>query len=1066
LSGGVTGRELKQQVEGPSMKEYDAPWYEDIRDFASGLKDHLAHGESWSELHNYWKSLWTPHEAVPVYDEDGNFEGTRKQTDQERIESIKKRKEAAADLYGLDPDSAEAWTAKAVSAFLDPSTYATPAGKTYKMAAVYGTAVGANDMVAYNLANEGKIDWKDVGIAGAFGAVLGPAAKLIVDKAIPAYKALRSKNPEMPHDEAMVETLKALPAPPERKTLPAPTETKLLESPQRSEAPRFIGTKGEVGSLQPHAPYKRTLVYKEADSLARKRHEEAEMWAARNTPEREGALELVQKALPNKDRNTITMAFEKAAKKEEEAIENVVNHMNQGGGVSPVLLHHMASTGIGATAGAIADGKEGAMVGAGIGLAAPTAIRHLVARPIKAIGQWSKHDAAGAFAKGKFLSSPTAALKRVGPAGRKLADMLDRFNENVDMRIGEKLYDFEKSFGHLNRKAMNRVRGLLDHTLHPKDATHAEKAAATKLRKELNSVLDDAVDAGIITRKSADKFKIKAREKGYFPRLYNTEYLGSKAGKEAWVEAWTKFAEKDEKKMLSALESIIGDKDIVSDVMKRTGGKMTRENALTLLRIMRNKSSHHGRSAHLEHARKLDENAEEILRPFLIDDPWAILAKYYDDVYRRIEGSKVFGEQVVGKKGVPVWNTDAKAEKLFSDILSSGDDDMYKLARDVFYTTMGDPKSTIVDKYIQLGDMEGRILRGAGGFETGAKLGLAQTANMFQATVNGMTRLLNVSGNPLRALQLYSHGLVRSLGKEGREFSQRIGASIETTLMEAAGEASHMGKFGEKTLKYTGFIAAEKYQRILGSNIGKAYAESLAARYRKIQAGTMKGWRAKRVLKQMKELGLPTDRPINSVDIDRAGLRFSNEINFRNTPDKLPMAWQTPYGKLFTKFKSFSFHQARFAKNNVIKPLLKGNPLPLVWYTAPAAGLGMGIDEVRRTVKGDDRELSMTERYLRGLTMIGGMGILQDTISSFYRGPEQGIANAAGPFIGDVARIGTGTIQAASGDPEKLLESVMRTFVFPGQEALMDQIGEEGKKRGSRSSRSSNRGGGRSGSGR
>lgn len=1020
---------------GQAMQEYDAPLVEDVRDFMSGVKDHLTHGESWSAIMNLYKAfLPRTDQYVPVKDAEGNLSHLRTETPEEQRVRINAHKELMKSQYGIDSNSAEGWTAKVGSLMVDPLTW-TPLGKTYLRAGAIGGTLGATDMYAYQMAEDGKIDPEMIGVATVLGTIMGPTFKLFGDKAVQAYAKLRGKGLE--HPEAVKELMKiqeqALPevkrltGPAPQKRLPAPEAPLALPAPGKTEAPYFVNTAGEVVA-KPSAPQKPGL-------------REIEVLRAR-----ERQLDLAENRVA-------------------EGVENVKNTFNQGGGVSQNVLMHLASSGLGAAVGGAVDGKEGAAIGAAAGFGAPLVWRHAIVKPIKKLSQWAASDSAGAFARGKFASSPTATLKLFGKAGRKMSDAIEEMNQNIDMAIGGKLVDFEKAVGHLNTDQMQRVRSLLNHTLKPSAATKVEVAAAKQLRREFNQVLDEAVNTGVMTSKKANQLKLNAAKKGYFPRVYNTELLATKTGKEEWVKAWTGFTG-NKADLASALESIVGEKDIVAKMVARGNGTITRGDALNLLRIMRNRGQN-ARSAHLEHARKINEQAERILEPFMIKDPRAAIARYYQDAYRRIESSRVFGKQVPpkGPKGIPKWNPDGYAEDLMTSISQDFGGEAENLARQTFWNSVGDSNSEILRKYTQLGEVEGQLLRGLGSFETAVKLPLAAMANMFQATVNGMTRFLNVSGNPVRSLQLFTRGLLRSLGKEGKEFADRSGAALETTLMEMAGEASRIGQVGEKVLKYTGFIAAERFQRRLGANLGRVYAEELAEKATKVQQGMIKGRQAARIQAQMKELGLPVNRMVTDTDIVRAGLKFSNDINFRNTPDKLPLAWQTPYGRLLTKFKSFAFHQGRFVKNDVIKPFLRGNPWPLIWYAGPASVIGMSVDELRRMIKGDDRELSQTERYLRGVTMIGGMGILQDTISQFHRGPAEGLASLAGPAAGDVGRYAHGAATLVTeGDPKNLLNAVAKTFVLPGQTWIIDEFIKEGKKRGRNGARSGNRSGSRGGS--
>lgn len=1090
----------------PKMSAQDPDMLTKASDFISDVGDQIKYNDSMSSVQNLWRGLFNSvKQAVPEFDEQGNFLGTRSETEEERRERVNFSTEE--NRSKLHDNIAAEITAKGFEIVSDPLTWL-PIGRSYKSAAVIGGAVTATDMAAYNLAEDGVIHPNDVAIAAAFGVVLGPAIKYVGEKVVSMYKGFRTEGAS--HKEAMdssipsedilkmlppPEKLKALPAPEILKALPAPTATKLLPSPGKVGAPYFVNSKGNFKAT-PNQGEGSTTIIEGSGKLSRKEVEKEAAWQQKSLNEWMKKEEDISKAW-SKDYAGVTVesvkkavksnklslktegeilsdsihpnsamvtAFDKAVKNQEEGIDLLKNHMGQGGSLSQSLSHHMASTSVGAAIGGYVDGSEGALYGGMLGMGMPLAFRH-TAKTIGKIKDWSHRDTATVLANAHIWSSPTAVIKGFGVAGRNLADRLSRTLENIDLKVADRLWHFEKKVGHLSSSEMDDVRKLLNHTLKPSQSSPKIVAAAKQMRREFNRVIDDAVEVGVITREKGAKMKIKASKDGYFPRVYDKELLSTKAGKDAWVEAWTKV-DLSSKSMRDTLYSIIGDKDVVASFLKASSvgkngkNQMSHSQALDLLRMMMNKS-HHARSSHLEHSRGISERFEGLLEPFLIKDPSAVVARYYNDSYRRIEASRMFDG--VNSKGV--LTQDIHADALFDRISRERSLKEAELARQTYYTVIGDSNSDIIRASMKMGDNQRRFLQGMSSFETATKLSTAQMLNMMQATVNGITLLSGKNNNPFTTLKLFSKGFKKAISKEGGEFAQRTGAALETTLMEIAGESSHIGKYGERVLKYSGFISAEKIQRRLGANIGRAYAESLLDKFAKVQSGKISGAKAKKIIKQMGEMGLPTQRAATDTDLYRAGLRFSNEINFRNTPDKIPLGWQTPYGRLLTKFKTFAFHQSRFIKDNVIKPLLKGNPQPLIWYAGGASSIGMGIDELRRLVKGDDRDFSGVERYLRGITSIGGMGLIQDLVTSGSSSQGGFAAALAGPAISDMGR----TLIALKKlgidqDPRAALDEMQRIFVLPGKGYIVDELAIEGSSRGV--NRSSNRSSSRSSGGR
>ena len=442
------------------------------------------------------------------------------------------------------------------------------------------------------------------------------------------------------------------------------------------------------------------------------------------------------------------------------------------------------------------------------------------------------------------------------------------------------------------------------------------------------------------------------------------------------------------------------------------------------------------------------------------------MTAYFYDAYKRIEMAKMFGAK------------DQKAMKIAEHIekdFGTADADYW---RSLYFTTVGDSRSKYIAQAINMKEGLREFYGRVNAFET-LKLLFAQVINIPQPLINGTILLSNRTANPFKTFNIAIKGIIKGMGKEGREFAERAGAAAETTVMQVLGEYNEARSlFGRqmtgglfwlepinnptKFLEATQYVRVEKWNRTYAANMGKLYAEDLLRAKARIEAGTLKGKKAERVLRQMEEIGLPTNVPHTHVPEEamlRAGLRFSDEVNFRNSPDKIPLGWNSPHAKIFTKFKSFAFNHGKFVRDNILKPAYRGNPLPLAVYLNVGAPIGMGVDELRRMLRGDDSELTSTERYLRGLTSVGGLGILMDTLGSTAYGYAQPIAAVSGPAVSDMAKFLHGLYKSGEQlDYRPVRNTMVDSLVFPGKKAVMEDLKDDLKQK----KLSRQRGGGRS----
>jgi hypothetical protein len=168
---------------------------------------------------------------------------------------------------------------------------------------------------------------------------------------------------------------------------------------------------------------------------------------------------------------------------------------------------------------------------------------------------------------------------------------------------------------------------------------------------------------------------------------------------------------------------------------------------------------------------------------------------------------------------------------------------------------------------------------------------------------------------------------------------------------------------------------------------------------------------------------------LGKLDLEQAGLRFSNRVNFTTATHEMPLGWQqSGIVELARQFKSFTYNHTEFIMTEVIKPAKKGLPLlnkgwdigdikefaPLVNYFAVVGpiigGAAMTTKELAYMALGDDRELNGIQNMLLGFTFVGGLGLWTDMINLYEHNQHAplsaGMQWAAGPGVETLMDLG------------------------------------------------------------
>lgn len=230
-------------------------------------------------------------------------------------------------------------------------------------------------------------------------------------------------------------------------------------------------------------------------------------------------------------------------------------------------------------------------------------------------------------------------------------------------------------------------------------------------------------------------------------------------------------------------------------------------------------------------------------------------------------------------------------------------------------------------------------------------------------------------------------GILKAFTKEGIMNGMRSGSALESTIAEITNRTGD-SNFASKLLKWTGFSATEKFNRIASANIGMLWVEK---NFLKL----MRGGLNPKYVSRLEELGIDVQRAMQAGHITeqeafRAAKLFTDKTQFRARPIDLPLFAQSPMGKIFFQFKSFSYNQSKLVYNQTVKELISGNygkglrNLIILGTIFPMTG--EVLSDIRSLASGTKKPTDALKRYIYDIGSAGGMGLAADLIESMYTG--------------------------------------------------------------------------------
>jgi len=649
------------------------------------------------------------------------------------------------------------------------------------------------------------------------------------------------------------------------------------------------------------------------------------------------------------------------------------------------------------------------LLGASLGAVAPLGVkvaqqagRKAIIQPLKKIGPPVKKLMAN-LAKSepvKFVSSVRSRLQQLGDPGEKILAGFEKIDEEKLLRSGAAIDDLNQAGFRDLTKEDSRI--LLDLLEGRKTETPANLKplfeTADRIRQEI---------AGIAQQ---EKLQVKTDffnsrpfhpRKNFFPHLV-PDAKSLKKGKfrtevvEDTVRRGTFNTVEEAEKVLDSYVAFAeaggkrgSGKDWI-DFLVFTKQAKTFKEAEDLARFTL-KAPRLKKFGPLEQARILDF-------PFYDPDPQRVLPKYILGAFERLETVKQFGD---------------KSQKLnaqLSRIARLQGEDAGQEARMLL-----DQATGAIDK-APAAEKLSLFLRGI----QIPKLAFAQIINIGQPIVNGILKADAPS---------VAFGLSKAFTKIGRQKALRGGSTLDSTVREVTNKLASDSQFANKFLKWTGFSASEKFNRVVSHNTGMRYLQRTVEQLQKNPA-------SKVLRSRIKELQLDPDillKEVTEKDLLKAGQKFTNITQFRGRPIDLPAFVNSPMGKVAFQFKTFAFSQSRLIKDTLKTDLINRN------YTGALKTLfvlgtvfpmtGEVLQDVRALVTRSNRPTKALDRYFDNIVSAGGLGIASDLWSSAEFG------SLAESLLGPTA-------STATKGAENIIKSINKGEVTDSTiKFLMDQFG-------------------------
>lgn len=322
--------------------------------------------------------------------------------------------------------------------------------------------------------------------------------------------------------------------------------------------------------------------------------------------------------------------------------------------------------------------------------------------------------------------------------------------------------------------------------------------------------------------------------------------------------------------------------------------------------------------------------------------------------------------------------------------------------------------------------------------------GVARAVTNVQAATKMVLSVVSNASQPMNNLlvvntKTFYRGLraITSAGtrEEALDFARRTGAVLRLTMRELVEQTAGTAEgSGEIVLRRTGFLTVEGGNRLLTASIGREWAKDLANGL--VRAETAPSWlrtRSRvRIERQLRQVGLDPEIIVRQAqdatfvrehggaltDVQQrlAALRLVELTQFRTDPGSLPLWWTSPWGRVLTQFKQFSFKQGQLVAQAVFGEARRGNFGPLMVFLTVFPLVGELVADTRLLLRRfptsilqpsqvfAERPQNFWRRMAENYAFVGGLGLTSDLARALERRlPIEAVAAfIMGPTLSDL----------------------------------------------------------------
>lgn len=210
---------------------------------------------------------------------------------------------------------------------------------------------------------------------------------------------------------------------------------------------------------------------------------------------------------------------------------------------------------------------------------------------------------------------------------------------------------------------------------------------------------------------------------------------------------------------------------------------------------------------------------------------------------------------------------------------------------------------------------------------------------------------------------------------------------------------------------------------------------------------------------RLKELGVDVDSALargflTREDLLEAGSKLVEQTQFLSRPIDLPGFMSSPWGKVFSQYKSFAYQQVKYIgrilKNDLAENGVKSKfmrDLLIMGTVFPMTGEVLG--DIRSLVTNEKRPTEFLDRYLSDLTSAGVYGLVADSMRAAQQGDLGDFV--LGPTFSDISKYAQNILTAnGSGLAKQSISQLGFTrplvnTVFPskgkGKESIYETVG-------------------------